>query len=89
MREINDKILYLVIDIMKDKNDFDNIFKKLKNEFKGKSNTPNLAHTREIVVNWYIELFKSFNNDLIDSNKDVYVGVIDNIDFQYPTLVQL
>ena len=31
VQEINHKILQLVLDIMKDKNDFVNIFKKLKN----------------------------------------------------------
>jgi len=71
---------------MKDKNDFDNIFKKLKNEFKGNKNQSN---TREIVVKWYIVLFKNFDNDLIDSNEDIYVSVIDAIDFDYATLVQL
>ena len=71
---------------MKDKNDFDNIFKKLKNEFKGNKNQSN---TREIVVKWYVVLFKNFDNDLIDSNEDIYVSVIDAIDFDYATLVQL
>jgi len=51
-------VLSLVLEIMKDKNDFENIFKKLKNEFRGdKKNivlTPSQAKTREIVVNWYI-----------------------------------
>ena len=71
---------------MKDKNDFDNIFKKLKNEFKGNKNQSN---TREIVVKWYVVLFKNFDNDLIDSNEDIYVSVIDAIDFDYASLVQL
>jgi hypothetical protein len=31
VQEINRKIQQLVLDIMKDKNDFENIFKKLKN----------------------------------------------------------
>lgn len=69
---------------MKDKNDFDNIFKKLKNEFKGNKNQSN---TREIVVKWYVVLFKNFDNDLIDSNEDIYVSVIDAIDFDYANLV--
>lgn len=86
MQEINNKILQLVIDIMKEKTDFDNIFKKLKNEFKANKNQSN---TREIVVKWYIVLFKNFDTDLIDSNRDIYVTVIDAIDFNFPTLVQL
>jgi hypothetical protein len=77
---------------MKNKNDFDYVFKKLKNGFRGNKNTQNLkdmANTREIVVTWYIVLLQNFDTDLIDSNKDIYVTVIDNIDFTYPTLVQL
>ena len=35
IHQINVKVLQLVLDIMEDKNDFDNIFKKLKAEFKG------------------------------------------------------
>ena len=50
VNEINRKILQLVLDIMKDKNDFENIFKKLKNYSarnsknvvsKGENNTQN------------------------------------------------
>ena len=35
VQEINQKLLQLVLNIMKDKNDFDNILNKLRNEFKG------------------------------------------------------
>ena len=76
---------------MKDKNDFENIFKKLKNEFRGDKNQVtfvNQANTKEIVVNWYIVLFKNFDNNLIDNNKDIFVTLIENINFQFPTLVQ-
>ena len=47
------------------------------------------ANTREIVVNWYIMLFKNFDTDLINQNQDIYVKVIDNIDFNYGNLVKL
>jgi len=57
---------------MKDKRDFDNIFKKLKRSTKTakKNRLTNKEHatTREIVVNWYIMLFENFDNDLIDQN---------------------
>ena len=39
VQKINKKVLQLVLDIMKDKNDFENIFKKLKNEFRGDKNS--------------------------------------------------
>jgi hypothetical protein len=38
VNEINKKVQQLVLDIMKDKQDFENIFKKLKNEFRGDKN---------------------------------------------------
>lgn len=46
------------------------------------------ADTREIVVNWYIVLFKNFDTDLIDTNKDIFVTLIDNINFNFQTLAQ-
>ena len=83
---------------MKDKNDFDNILNKLRNEFKGNKSSrsqgiplkeKDQANTREIVVNWYIMLFKNFDTDLIDQNQDIYVEVIRNIDFNHGNLVKL
>ena len=79
-------MLRLVLEIIKDKNDFDNIFKKLKNESRTNKNIPGVstkdrANTREIVVRWYKTIFENFDTDLIDSNKDIYVTEIDNIDF--------
>ena len=47
------------------------------------------ANTREIIVNWYIMLFRNFDSELINQNQDIYVKVIDNIDFQYGNLVKL
>lgn len=92
VQKINKKVLQLVLDIMKDKNDFENIFKKLKNEFRGDKNTvvvnKEQANTREIIVNWYIVLFKNFETNLIDTNKDIFITLIESINFQYPTLVQ-
>ena len=77
---------------MKDKSDFENIFKKLKNEFRSDKKTDiyfkQQANTREIVVNWYIVLFKNFDTNLIDNNKDIFITLIESIDFEYPSLVQ-
>ena len=74
--EINKVVVKLVLEIMKDKNDFENIIKKLKNEFKGDKNQLHFqdqANTKEIVVNWYIVLFNNFDNDLVDSHKDIFI----------------
>ena len=78
---------------MKDKNDFENIFKKLKNEFTNGNNSKAIiqkeqANTREIIVNWYIVLFKNFDMNLIDTNKDIFITLIDSINFEFPSLVQ-
>ena len=76
---------------MKDKNDFDNIFKKLNKEFRGQKAgmiQNNNSQTKEIVVDWYRVLFKNFDTDLIDNNRDIFVTLIDSIDFKFPTLVQ-
>lgn len=89
--EINKVVVKLVLEIMKDKNDFENIIKKLKNEFKGDKNQLHFqdqANTKEIVVNWYIVLFNNFDNDLVDSHKDIFITLIESINFQYPSLVQ-
>jgi hypothetical protein len=69
---------------MKDKNDFENIFKKLKNSnriAKKSINSKDSSKTREIVVKWYILIFQNFDTDLIDSNQDVYETEIQSIDF--------
>jgi hypothetical protein len=69
---------------MKDKNDFENIFKKLKNSnriAKKAINSKDSSKTREIVVKWYILIFQNFDTDLIDSNQDVYETEIQSIDF--------
>ena len=39
VQKINKRVLKLVLEIMKDKNDFENIFKKLKNEFANEKNS--------------------------------------------------
>lgn len=77
---------------MKDKNDFENIFKKLKNEFSNEKNSKGVfqreqANTREIIVNWYIVLFKNFDMNLIDTNKDIFFTLIESINFEFPSLV--
>ena len=95
VNEINSMMLHLVLTIMKDKNDFDNILNKLRNEFRGKkpvasqAATADQANTRVIVVEWYIALFKNFDTDLIDHNGDIYVKVVENIDFNHRKLFQL
>jgi hypothetical protein len=70
---------------MKDKSDFENIFKKLKNEFRSDKNSSvfykEQANTREIVVNWYIVLFQNFDTNLIDNNKDIFITLIESINF--------
>jgi hypothetical protein len=73
---------------MKDKNDFDNIFKKLKNESRlsSKSVSKNRSNTRKIVVKWYKNIFESFDTDMIDSYRDIYVNEIDNINFEFHDL---
>jgi vacuole morphology and inheritance protein 14 len=40
------------------------------------------------VVNWYIVLFKNFDNKLIDDNKDIFLTLINSINFKFPKLVQ-
>jgi hypothetical protein len=81
-------MLNLVLSIMKDKNDFDNIFKKLKNESRlsSKSVSKNRSNTRKIVVKWYKNIFESFDTDMIDSYRDIYVNEIDNINFEFHDL---
>ena len=41
------------------------------------------------MVKWYKNIFESFDTDLIDSNRDIYVTEIDSIDFAYHDLAQL
>ena len=80
--------------IIKDKNDFENIFKKLKNESRSSKNLPGVstrdkAITREIVVRWFKTIFENFDTELIDQNKDIYVTEIENINFDHKDLAQL
>lgn len=87
-------MLRIVLQIIKDKNDFENIFKKLKNESRSSKNLPGVstrdkAITREIVVRWFKTIFENFDTELIDQNKDIYVTEIENINFDHKDLAQL
>ena len=84
-------MLRIVLQIIKDKNDFENIFKKLKNESRSSKNLPGVstrdkAITREIVVRWFKTIFENFDTELIDQNKDIYVTEIENINFDHKDL---
>ena len=77
---------------MREKNDFDNIFKKLKNPKRASKKagaSKDNSKTREIVVKWYIMIFNNFDTDLIDQNQDIYETEIHSIDFHNPEILQL
>ena len=75
--DINDTFLTLVLGTMVNKSEFQNIFNELKKQFK-ESNT---AQTKEIIIVWFTELFKAFQEELIDRQTDVFEELINSLNF--------
>lgn len=57
---INDKLLALVLTVMKTDIDFGHIMHRLKHSFKTL-----YPKTKEIIIMWFTELFKNYSEDMI------------------------
>ena len=73
---INDKLLALVLTVMKTDIDFSNIMHRLKHSFK----TP-FSKTKEIIIMWFTELFKNYSEDMIFLNDEVLENIIETLNF--------
>jgi len=94
---INEKLLSFVLGTNKQRGDFENIFHELKKQFKGgdhpiagstgggpsaKSAHPSVSvRTKEIIITWFTDLFKAFQEELIDKQTDVFEQLINSLDF--------
>ena len=87
VNNINDTLFELVLGTMINKTEFQNIFGELKKQFKETKTvrfdllTLSQAKTKEIVITWFAELFKAFQEELIDKQTDVFDELINSLDF--------
>mmetsp|Transcript_9081 Transcript_9081/g.6841 ORF Transcript_9081/g.6841 Transcript_9081/m.6841 type:complete len:227 (-) Transcript_9081:648-1328(-) len=85
VQKINEELMQIVLIILKSKDDFLFILRKLKKEFKLNTTT---TQKKEIIILWFTELFKAFQEELIDDHQDVFEMLIDNIDFNEQNLMK-
>ena len=64
VENINGRFLRTVIQILSDKEEFDNIFKRLKKEYDDVQKVG--GEKQEAIIQWYTELFQRFSEDLIE-----------------------
>ena len=68
------------------RSNFEFIFKRLKKEFF--SEVRSIAETQEVIIQWYTELFKEFNDEMFDTHSDIFEGLIANLNFEKSELVK-
>ena len=74
--KINDKLLALVLTVMKTDIDFGNIMHRLKHSFK-----TSYPKTKELIIMWFTELFKNYSEDMIQHNDEVLENIIETLNF--------
>lgn len=70
VENINGRFLRTVISILTDKDEFENIFKRLKKEYDDVQRYS--GDKQEAIIQWYTELFKEFSEDLIEQHQDIF-----------------
>lgn len=86
VENINGRFLLTVIQILSDKDEFENIFKRLKKEYDDVWRQG--GEKQEAIIQWYTELFKQFSEDLIEQHQDIFDGLIQNLNFENQRLVK-
>lgn len=83
IKNINLILQNLVIKHVKNSTDFNKILFRLRKSFeKGK------VKTREIVIEWFAMLFSHFSNNLMSSEDDILVNMIQSINFKDSKLTE-
>ena len=70
VENINGRFLKTVIMILTDKDEFENIFKRLKKEYDDVQKYS--GDKQEAIIQWYTELFKEFSEELIVQHQDIF-----------------
>ena len=86
VENINGRFLKTVIMILTDKDEFENIFKRLKKEYDDVQKYS--GDKQEAIIQWYTELFKEFSEELIVQHQDIFQGLIVNLNFDNSRLVK-
>ncbi|CDW85005.1 vac14p [Stylonychia lemnae] len=80
---INSTLLSLLIQTMDSKDEFQYIFNELKRQFRDSKTTK----TKDIILDWFIELFKEFQEDIIEFYNDIFDELISSLNFQEQNIV--
>jgi len=83
VRDINDKILAMVLSQLRNKQESNHIFKCLKDQLKVSVK----EQKKEIIVVWLYELFSEFEEQFIDEHNEVFESLISTIDFSQHDLL--
>jgi len=86
VENINGRFLRTVIQILSERDEFEQIFHRLKKEYEQVQRQG--GEKQEAIIQWYTELFKEFSNDLIEQHQDVFQGLIVNLNFENSRLVK-
>lgn len=83
VESINEKLLNLVLRVMKQDLDLTPLLSRLKHNFKS-----SFVKTKEIVIGWYTEMFKSSSEEMFGFNSDILENIIETLNFQETSLVK-
>eukprot|EP00347_Sterkiella_histriomuscorum_P018081 403346861 len=81
--KINETLLTLLVQTMTNKDEFQFIFNELKKQYR-ESKT---SKSKEIILNWLIQLFKEFEEDIIEFYNDVFDELVDSLSFSDQLIV--
>ena len=86
VENINGRFLRTVIQILRERDEFEFIFKRLKKEY---DDTQKISvEKQEAIIQWYTELFKDFGENLLEQHEDIFQGLIINLNFGNARLVK-
>jgi len=77
-REINQGFLKAMIELLTESDQFAHVFARLKKTFHDSKKD---HYKKTLIIWWYTQLFKNFEEDLIDKHQDIFDNLIDNLDF--------
>jgi hypothetical protein len=86
VEDLNQKLLKTVILICKTKEEYESIFKRLKEEFRQESR--NTSQTQEAIIQWYTMMFQTYSETLFDTHQDIFDQLIENLNFDNSSLVK-
>jgi len=86
VENMNGRFLRTVIQMLQEQEEFEHIFKRLKKDY-SIDEYQSSGEKQETIIQWYIELFKTFPN-LIGLHQDIFKGLIIELNFDNARLVR-